>query len=207
MNNSLERFTSYIKSHFPVEYAEMVEDYPDAIVYVFFADQWNLWVFCENYADGIREQLDAEKSLSRDSMNQVMQLEDELDRTKALMSSINAEKNAVALQNMGLVASLEANRTGFEVAQANEDKLRKDCEYMSRRINDLEFGLKMTQAELNAERAKSFDLAHRLMRKDLIIPRNPPVFKEIALHLKQGDSSMMDRAFTQLTGSSGDEST
>ena len=95
MNNSVERFTSYIKSRFPVEYAEMVEEYPEATIYMFFPDEWAIWTFQEDRISAVCEQIDAEKQLAKDSVSQTMDAEDELNNLRAVMKMIQAEKQSL----------------------------------------------------------------------------------------------------------------
>lgn len=151
MNNSVERFTTYIKTRFPIEYAEMVEDYPEAAIYMFFPDEWAIWTFQEDRISAVYEQIDAEKALAKDSMNQAMKAEDELKNLTEVMKTIQAEKE-----------KLVANLNHMEVVYIQEVKDREDVLH----------SLKLANLELDKERAKSFDLAHRLMERDLKRPRN-----------------------------------
>lgn len=151
MNNSVERFESYIKSRFPVEYAEMVEEYPEATIYMFFPDEWAIWTFQEDRISAVCEQIDAEKQLAKDSMNQAMKAEDELKNLTEVMKMLQAEKE-----------KLVANLNHMEVVYIQEVKDKEDVLH----------SLKLANLELDKERAKSFDLAHRLMERDLKRTKN-----------------------------------
>lgn len=158
MNNSVERFTTYIKTRFPIEYAEMVEDYPEATIYMFFPDEWAIWAFQEDRISAVYDQIDAEKALAKDSMNQAMKAEDELKNLTEVMKMIQAEKQ-----------SLSESLNHMEKRHI-EDK--QELFDLSQRVNDLSHSLSLERLELDKERAKSFDLAHRLMERDLKLPRN-----------------------------------
>lgn len=151
MNNSVERFTTYIKTRFPIEYAEMVEDYPEATIYMFFPDEWAIWTFQEDRICAVYEQIDAEKALAKDSMNQAMKAEDELKNLTEVMKVIQAEKE-----------KLVANLNHMESLYIQEKKAKEDVSY----------NLSLTQSKLDKERAKTFDLAHRLMERDLKRTKN-----------------------------------
>lgn len=142
MNNSVERFTTYIKTRFPIEYAEMVEDYPEATIYMFFPDEWALWTFQEDEIDQVRELIDAEKALAKESVSQTMDAEDELNNLRAVMRTIQAEKKSLC-ESLNHMESLYIQE-------------KKALAEMLHDINRM-------KKELNAEKEKSFDLAHRLM--------------------------------------------
>lgn len=158
MSNSVERFTSYIKSRFPVEYAEMVEEYPEATIYMFFPDEWAIWTFQEDRISAVYEQIDSEKALAKDSMNQAMKAEDELKNLTEVMKMIQAEKQ-----------SLSESLNHMEKLQIEDKQKLFD---LSQRVNDLSHSLSLERLELDKERAKSFDLAHRLMERDLKWPKS-----------------------------------
>lgn len=142
MNNSVERFTSYIKSRFPVEYAEMVEDYPEATIYMFFPDEWAIWTFQEDRICAVYELIDAEKQLAKDSVSQTIDAEDELNNLRTVMRTIQAEKQSLC-ESLNHMESLYIQE-------------KKALAEMLHDINRM-------KKELNAEKEKSFDLAHRLM--------------------------------------------
>lgn len=142
MNNSVERFTTYIKTRFPIEYAEMVEDYPEATIYMFFPDEWALWAFKEDEIDQVRELIDAEKQLAKESVSQTMDAEDELNNLRAVMKLIQAEKQSLC-ESLNHMESLYIQE-------------KKALAEMLHDINRM-------KKELTAEKEKSFDLAHRLM--------------------------------------------
>lgn len=101
-----------------------------------------MWAFKEDEIDQVRELIDAEKQLAKESVSQTMDAEDELNNLRAVMKMIQAEKQSLC-ESLNHMESLYIQE-------------KKALAEMLHDINRM-------KKELNAEKEKSFDLAHRLM--------------------------------------------